>query len=178
MTDHGSARGAGAHSPCTKAGRGFPYGQVDRELDTIPAGQGGGMELRWILMAVFALSGDAAAQQVHKCVESGRTIYQSDPCVTGPAAKSWNAAPEAPNPYQQARLDAIRQELEQRRQIERPTYRYAQSGVRGISISKHRDPDRCESAKAHRASVFNAAGIHRSFELTRRMDDMVFDACK
>jgi len=98
--------------------------------------------------------------------------------VTGPAAKSWNAAPEAPNPYQQARLDAIRQELEQRRQIERPTYRYAQSGVRGISISKHHDPDRCESAKAHRASVFNAAGIHRSFELTRRMDDMVFDACK
>lgn len=135
------------------------------------------MDVRAILMAAAFVAGPAAAQQVHKCVEAGKTVYQSAPCSTGAPVKSWDATPDAPNPYRQARLDALQRELDQRRQAAS----YAPSrrnGTNGVSISKYRDPDRCESAKAQRAAAYEAAGLHRSFEMSRRMDDLVYDACK
>lgn len=139
------------------------------------------MDVRAILLIVTLLcSCSASAQQVHKCVDGGQAVYQSAPCAKGAPVKTWDAVPEAPSPYRQQRLEGIQRELIQRRASQPQAYGYASQsgGVRGVSISKYKDPSRCEAAKASRASAFAAAGLHRSFELTRRMDDLVFDACK
>lgn len=135
------------------------------------------MDVRAIFLLALLCAGSASAQQVHKCVESGKAVYQSAPCANGAPVKTWDAPPDAPNPYRQARLDAIQRDLDQRRQA--TAYAPARrSGTNGVAISKHRDPGRCESAKAQRKAVFDAAGLHRSFETSRRMDDLVYDACK
>ncbi len=136
------------------------------------------MEVRAIItVAALFCASTSSAQQVHKCIEAGKAVYQSAPCQNGSPAKTWQAPPDAPNPYRQARLDAIQRDLDRRRQGQA----YVQprpSGGRGSAISQYKDADRCQSAKAQRAAVFEAAGIHRSFEVTRRMDDLVYDACK
>ncbi|WP_282296528.1 hypothetical protein [Stenotrophomonas sp. PS02289] len=82
-----------------------------------------------------------------------------------------------PNPKRQARLDAIQDQLEARKRAQTERQPVARGG-QGAAISLYRDPERCEAAKARRAAAFEAAGSRRTFELTRRMDDLVFDACK
>lgn len=135
------------------------------------------MDVRATILLALLCAGSASAQQVHKCIDGGRAIYQSAPCEKGEPVKSWDAAPDRPNPYRQARIDQARRELEQRN--------YAQSyqqprnaGVQGAAITVHQDPNRCQAAKARRAAAYKAAGLHRTFELSRQMDDMVYSACK
>jgi len=135
------------------------------------------MEVRAFVLLALCLAGPAAAQQVYKCVDGGNTVYQSDPCASGRAEKRWDAVPEAPNPDRQARLAAMQRELEVRRRSG-TRVRSPQGAVSGVAISQYRDPHACEAAKAQRAAAFEAAGSRRTFELTRRMDDRVFDACK
>lgn len=135
------------------------------------------MEVRTFVLVALCWAGPAAAQQVYKCVDGGNTVYQSDPCASGQAVKSWDAVPETPDPHGQARLDAMQRELDARRRS-RTRGRSAQGAVLGAAISQYRDPHACETAKAQRAAAFEAAGLRRTFELTRRMDDRVFDACK
>lgn len=135
------------------------------------------MDARVLVLVLLCCSGNAAAQKVHKCVEGRDTVYQSEPCASGQAARTWDAKPDAPDAQQTARLQAIQRELEARK---RP-----QSHVRprrpvrqGAAISMYRNPERCEAARAQRAAAFEAAGSRRTFELTRRMDDLVYDACQ
>lgn len=136
------------------------------------------MDVRVIItVAALLCAGTSSAQQVHKCIENGKAVYQSAPCANGSPAKIWHAPPDAPNPYRQARLDAIRRDLDRRRQTQVYVASQRSSG-RGSTISQYKDAGRCQSAKAERAAVFEAAGLHRSFEVTRRMDDLVYDACK
>lgn len=135
------------------------------------------MDVRAIILAALLCAGPASAQQVHKCVDAGKTVYQSAPCASGAPAKTWAATPDAPNPYRQARLDQMQRELDRRRQVSAYVPQRTQ-GAQGAAISKHRDPAQCESAKAQRAAAYAAAGHHRTFELSRRMDDLVYAACK
>lgn len=135
------------------------------------------MEVRAFVLLALCWACPAAAQQVYKCVDGGNTVYQSDPCATGQAVKRWDAVPEAPNAHGQARLDAIQRELDARRRSE-ARVRPPQGAVSGAAISQYRDPHACATAKAQRAAAFEAAGSRRTFELTRQMDDRVFDACK
>lgn len=51
------------------------------------------------------------------------------------------------------------------------------NGPVGTSVST-KDADACRQAKAQRQAAYDAAGINRSFELSRQMDDMVYNACK
>jgi hypothetical protein len=135
------------------------------------------MDVRAFSVLALLFAGPASAQQVHKCIEGGKAVYQSAPCANGGPVKTWVAPPDAPNPDRQARLDAIQRDLDQRRQTS--TYAPARrNGTNGAAISQHKDPGRCESAKAQRKAVFDAAGLRRSFETSRRMDDLVYDACK
>lgn len=135
------------------------------------------MDVRRLALVGLWWAGTACAQQVHKCVDGDNTVYQSAPCASGEAARTWEAPPDVPNPRRQARLDAIQHQLEARKNAE-GRVRPAARGGQGAAISLYRDPERCEVAMARRAAAFEAAGSRRTFELTRRMDDLVFDACK
>lgn len=135
------------------------------------------MEVRAFVLLALCCAGPAGAQQVYKCVDGGNTVYQSDPCASGEAVKRWDAVPEAPDPHAQARLDSMQRELEARRRSN-ARVRPPSGAVSGAAISQYRDPHACVTAKAQRTAAFEAAGSGRTFELTRRMDDRVFDACK
>ena len=135
------------------------------------------MDARVLVLVLLCGSGNAAAQKVHKCVEAKGTVYQSEPCTSGQAARTWDAKPDVPDAQQKARLQAIQRELDARKRPQAAA-RPVQRGVQGAAISMYRDPERCEAARAQRAAAFETAGSRRTFELTRRMDDLVFDACK
>lgn len=130
-----------------------------------------------LVLVLLCGSGNAAAQKVHKCVEARGTVYQSEPCASGQAARTWDAKPDTPDAQQKARQQAIQKELDERKEPRART-RPVQRGQQGAAISMYRDPERCEAARARRAAAFEAAGSRRTFELSRRMDDLVFDACK
>lgn len=50
-------------------------------VTTLPAKQGGGMEIRWVMLAALLAPGAVMAQKVYKCEIDGQpTKYQSLPC--------------------------------------------------------------------------------------------------
>ncbi|EKT4090990.1 DUF4124 domain-containing protein [Stenotrophomonas maltophilia] len=135
-------------------------------------------------LLLCAIVTPAAAQQIYKCVTKGVTEYQSTPCANGEPAKTWavEVAPRSEAVIEnERRLEAIRQQNSASiapRPVAQPVYRNGGGGARLHSISQYRDPNACDAAKAERARVYAAAGMRRSFELSRRMDDMVWAACK
>jgi len=121
------------------------------------------------------------AQSLHKCVaRTGQVSYQSHPC-DGDARTAWvrEAAPEAPPPperqaamrREKARRDVGSDYLSQlaRRRRGRPV---------GHAISTSRDATACEAARRRREAVLERAGLERTFDLLRRLDDEVARACR
>lgn len=135
------------------------------------------MDVRAILLLAAMVVGPASAQQVHKCVEGGKTSYQSAPCANGLSQKTWDATPQYETYENQLRLERMRQEVRQRQQ--RQGYRASSgSGSSGVVVSQYKEPDRCQAAKDYRDSMYRAAGVNRSFALSRQLDDQVYAACK
>lgn len=135
------------------------------------------MDVRAILLLAAMVVGPASAQQVHKCVEGGRTSYQSAPCANGPPQKTWDATPQYETYDNQLRLERMRQDMRQRDQ--RQSYQASSNGgVKGVVVSQYKEPDRCQAAKDHRDAVYRAADLKRSFELSRQLDDKAYAACK
>lgn len=134
------------------------------------------MDVRPILLLAALVASPVSAQQVHKCVEGGKTSYQSAPCANGAPQKTWDATPQHETYENQLRLERIRQDMRQR---QRSSYRAAAGGgASGAVVSLYRERDRCQAAKDHRDAMYRAAGLKRSFELSRQMDDQVYEACK
>jgi hypothetical protein len=134
------------------------------------------MDVRPILLLAALVASPVSAQQVHKCVEGGKTSYQSAPCANGAPQKTWDATPQHETYENQLRLERIRQDMRQRQQS---SYRAASGGgANGAVVSQYRERDRCQAAKDHRDAMYRAAGLKRSFELSRQMDDQVYEACK
>lgn len=143
----------------------------------MPPAIGGYMDVRAILLLAAMAVGPASAQQVHKCVEGGKTSYQSAPCANSAPQKTWDATPQYETYENQLRLERMRQDMRQRDQQQ--SYQATSGGgVRGVVFSQYKEPDRCQVAKDRREAAYRAAGINRSFELSRRMDDQVYAACK
>jgi len=141
------------------------------------------MDVRIVLAVLFAVAGSAHAQQVYKCVEGGRATYQSHPCRSGEPVKSWSAqvAPRSPEAVAaDRRIELIRQQNAVRQQANTRRPRGSIPGRQGVVIpnGQYESPSRCEAAKAHRDSVYRAVGLKRSFQLSRTMDDQVYEACK
>lgn len=128
---------------------------------------------------LILMAHQASAQHVYKCVDGKSVSYQSDPCTNGDAAKSWAAVPEAENPYLKARLDRMQREVDARRAAGSGSYNASPRSrdASGASITTSSNYA-CESAKRQRAAAYEAAGTKRTFELSRRMDNLVHDACK
>ncbi|WP_428999483.1 DUF4124 domain-containing protein [Stenotrophomonas maltophilia] len=137
-------------------------------------------------LLLCALAVPSVAQQIYKCVTKAGNEYQSSPCASGEAAKTWviDVAPRSASVIEnEQRLDNLRHQnaaaTAPRASRSSPTYRSSSGGGGRLHhISQHKDPNACEAAKAERARVYEAVGMRRSFELSRRMDDKVWAACK
>jgi hypothetical protein len=141
----------------------------------IIGGTGGSMDVRWcVLLALVA--GPVPAQQVYKCVDGKKVSYQSDPC-TGKTEKAWDATPERFDPDKAAQVEAARRQI-QARNTPRQNYGGNSSGPVGARVSISADDAKCEAAKRRRDQALKAAGHRRTFELSRRLDDQVYSACK
>lgn len=128
---------------------------------------------RWIWVLV-AFCPAANAQQVYKCVSGKDVSYQSSPCA-GPAAKTWDAVPvPEPSNAEQWRQYRIRQELQRRYASDRA----ATAAHVPTPMPGNKSPDACAAAKAQQQEVLAAAGIRRTHDLLRALDEQVTRACR
>lgn len=122
------------------------------------------------LSGILAVTGDASAQQVYKCVSaSGQTVYQSGPCdATQTTAKSWNAVPEPPRAYRPpSRPAPVSVE-----QANSPT---GQGAAIRKPVSRNAA---CETAKRNRDRTLDQVGQRRTYALIQQLNEAVSRACK
>lgn len=140
-----------------------------------------GRRVKYLLFFVIAMVFDASAQHVYKCVEGKEISYQSEPCATAKAiTKIWQATPDRQVPveeqwqryYANKKIEADRQAMRQR-----AAGISGASAPSGTSIPTHQGTA-CAAAKQYRQSALDAAGINRTHDLLRQLDDAVYRACK
>ena len=136
--------------------------------------------------AGFFASAASTAQSLYKCTDpQGRNSYQSTPC-DGHRQQVWArelpvASTPLPSPPPTASGAATT-----KRKTPPTAARSARSGGRktsrsrndGAVISLHGDPVACEKAKERRRKTYEKLGLKRNFETSRKMDDLVYDACR
>lgn len=130
-----------------------------------------------IVFCIFFIAPLANAQQVYKCAKGRDVSYQSAPCDgTQILLKQWEAAPEPEPPASES---GHRQPQRQRKRSE-GTYRPSRSGGGGTRATSSIDAagSRCRAAKARREAKLSAVGLKRTFDLLRKLDDAVHEACK
>lgn len=138
-----------------------------------------------IVMAlfVFLVASTASAQQVYKCVRGNEVSYQSAACdATQKVARQWDATPE-PEPT----ADELRQR-QSKNQFGRTesawlsraagTDRPRPTGNRATRAGRKPGVSRCDAAKARREAKLRSVGLKRTFDLLRKLDDAVNEACK
>lgn len=136
-------------------------------------------------------------QQIHKCRVDGVATFQRHACADGQAEQTWEVD-VLPSEHRHAvRIEAIRRELQARKRAleaqrapphlhRRPrTPRRDGTAPRrrtrappGAIISLYQQPRACVTAKRQRDAAYLEAGMKRSFALSRRMDQRVFDGCR
>lgn len=136
-----------------------------------------------ILLVLVMVAPATSAQQVYKCVGGKDVSYQSAPCgATQTVARQWDATPE-PGPS----AEDLRQ-LESKREQGRAESAWLSRAagtdrtrhVRGSRQSSNVRPkaSRCDAAKSRREARLMAVGLKRTFDLLRKLDDAVHEACK
>ena len=129
-----------------------------------------------ILFSILLLVAPSGkGQQVYKCAKSGDVSYQSAPCDGSQRLlKQWQADPEPPTGdprhgrAKPGRDDAGAKPRARRRSESR-------AGTRSqISAAGNR----CEAAKARREAKLISVGLKRTFDLLRKLDDAVHEACR
>lgn len=128
-----------------------------------------------ILLLLLSITLPAHAQQVYKCAKGKDVAYQSRPCdPSQQTVRQWEATPDPvalvsePGPA-------------------------AKPARKSASTSKPRSPARanrnarprtdpadarCNAAEARRDARLKAVGLKRTFDLLRKLDDAVNEACK
>jgi hypothetical protein len=136
-----------------------------------------------ILALVFLFPVTASAQQVYKCVKGKDVSYQSAPCdASHTVAKQWDATPDPePTPDQVAQREARSKQdaaesarLRRAAGTDRPRVSTRSSSRSSISAADAR----CKAAKERRARKLESVGLKRTFDLLRKLDDDVHNACK
>lgn len=138
------------------------------------------MRIAILLLAVAA--SPASAQVVSKCVGTdGHVTFTSEPCKPHERLESSvHAPPERLTPQR-------REELERRRRQGEADSAYLNQlagferhrGARNTRRSRETDRQaQCQAAKANRDAVLTRIGLKRTYDLLRRLDDQVYDACK
>ncbi|WP_368563523.1 DUF4124 domain-containing protein [Pseudoxanthomonas sp. UTMC 1351] len=132
------------------------------------------------------LSATVAAQSLYKCTDSqGRNSYQSVAC-SDHQQHVWTrdmpvASSPSPAPHR------VAGPVSTKSKVQPPAARTARSGSGkssrsrnrgGTTISLHNDPVACEKAKERRRKTYEKLGLKRDFETSRKMDDLVYQACR
>ena len=132
--------------------------------------------------AGFFASAASTAQSLYKCTDpQGRNSYQSTPCSDHRQQVWTREMPVAPAPPTASSGVATT-----KRKAPVPAARSARTGGGktprprngGAVISLHGDPVACEKAKERRRKTYEKLGLKRNFETSRKMDDLVYDACR
>ncbi len=141
----------------------------------------------WMLAIMMsAAASEASPRQVHTCVVEGSRQYQSTPC-TGQTERIRDMPPPVDTRANALYIESLRQELKAKRRAETAPARPRGSprrnvrpapALRGAVISVHADPVRCDAARRQRETTYMKAGDRPSLALSRRMDDLVHDACR
>lgn len=141
----------------------------------------------WMLAIMMSAAvSEVFPQQVHTCVAHGSRQYQSTPC-TGRTERIRDMPPPADTRANTLYIESLRQELKAKRRAETAPARPRRSprrnvqpaaAFRGAVISVHADPVRCDAARRQRETTYAKAGDRPSLALSRRMDDLVHDACR
>jgi hypothetical protein len=137
-------------------------------------------------MMMGAVVNVPAPRQVHTCVVDGARQYQSLPC-TGRTERIREMPPPVDTRANAVYIESLCQELKAKRRVEtspprprrtqRPGLRQLPA-IRGAVISVHADPARCAAARRQREATYRKAGDRPSLALSRKMDDLVHDACR
>lgn len=131
-----------------------------------------------ILSLLFFIAPAGNAQQIHKCVKDREVSYQSAPCDAGQSlVKQWDAMPESgPDHNQDSRRQGAAKSAQPRRVAGERRARYGSCA--GNKSSVNAADRRCNAAKARREAKLISVGLKRTFDLLRKLDDAVYEACK
>lgn len=124
------------------------------------------------LIAILIATPQAVAQHVYKCTRGNDVAYQSEPCApTQRTVKQWDATPDPVATPAPATLTVASSKAKRTAQRRRATGNGARSKT---------DPAdaRCAKAKARRESKLKAVGLKRNFDLLRKLDESVYEACR
>ena len=136
-----------------------------------------------ILSLLLFIAPAGNAQQVHKCMKGKEVSYQSAACdASQTLVKQWDATPE-PEPsavelgHDQAKH---RQEDVKSTQFGRAASarRTRSANWAGKKSPINAADKRCDAAKARREAKLISVGLKRTFDLLRKLDDAVHEACK
>ncbi len=132
--------------------------------------------IRMIALMLLACPAAAAAQQLHKCVDAhGHASYQSAPCEAN-QQQVW-VRDATPEPAQSPQATASRRANRSPGAAQAtglPRVPASAPAAASLPISS----STCEAARQRRESTLKAVGLKRNFELLRRLDDAVWNACK
>lgn len=137
--------------------------------------------MAWVLASVASV---ASANTVHKCIGPGGAVsYQDAPCAPGfREGGNWTADPEpAPTPAQmQARERRQQQDRAESDFLSRRagTDRSGGNRAQASRVIRSPAPSACEAARARRQKTLDNVGLKRTFDLLRKLDEQVRDACR
>lgn len=141
----------------------------------------------WLLVMMMSVAAvEPPPRQVHTCVVNGVRHYQATRCE-GRTERIREMPVPTDTWANQQYIESLRQELQARRRSDAApaTRRRAQQRrtprlppVRGAVITVHTDPARCAAARRQRETAYRKGGHRPSLALSRRMDDLVHDACR
>lgn len=136
---------------------------------------------RAAILAMALCAAPASAQTVYKCIgKSGHVTLTSEPCKASEKQAAAVYAP--PERMTQERYD----ELERRKRKEAADSRYLESLARGdtgvsyggSASAGNAKAARCRQARSSRQRSRDAMGMRVDYLAIRRLDEMVYDACK
>ncbi|MDI9239978.1 hypothetical protein QLQ15_13780 [Lysobacter sp. LF1] len=137
-----------------------------------------------VVWALASVTGVACANTVHKCIGPGGAVsYQDAPCAAGlREGGRWAADPEPPpTPAQmQARDRKLQQDRAESDFLSRRagTDRVGSGRAQTSRAVRNPAPSACEAAKAARQKTLDSVGLKRTFDLLRKLDEQVREACR
>lgn len=133
----------------------------------------------WVAVLVFTCA-PVSAQTIYKCTGAdGVPAYQSSPCGNGLGMQTqWQPLAEPGEADAKARAE-LEARIERDRQSVRAhnAKRHKASGASGSRV-RARNATACDAARARREATLQRVGLKRNFELLRKLDDAVFNACR
>lgn len=136
-----------------------------------------------ILSLFFLIAPAGNAQQIHKCMKGKEVSYQSAACDASQSlVKQWDATPEPEPSAVELSHDQAKHRKEDVKSAQfgrAASARRTRSGNRaGKKSPINAANKRCDAAKARREAKLISVGLKRTFDLLRKLDDAVHEACK